>query len=361
MPSQKEVRWSQLKVGLLVSTAGVALIALVFLMTGSVGGLFTPKIKVRSYFENAAGLEVGAPVSLEGVTVGTVTAISVVSSPDRRLTPVEVTMKISGKRVQQSLRTDSKASLSTIGVLGDTVVDINSQFASGPLLKSGDELTTMETPNITDVIKSSQGTIDQLNVILAKANALLDNITSGNGSIGKLIASDDFYHEAYTAMGDLQTLTDNLNQGKGTAGKLITDDSLYNHLNATAEHLQHVSEEIDSGKGTAGKMITDPELFNNLNQTLAHANSILADVDAGKGGIGVMAKDPAFAKNLQDTLSRMDSLVSSIQEGNGTLGKLATDDKAYNDLDKLLVNSQDLVTAIRTDPKKYLTIHMKIF
>ncbi len=42
-------------------------------MTGSVGGLFTPKITVRSYFENAAGLEVGAPVSLEGVTVGTVT------------------------------------------------------------------------------------------------------------------------------------------------------------------------------------------------------------------------------------------------------------------------------------------------
>jgi len=361
MPSQKEVRWSQLKVGLLVTTAGLALIALVFLMTGSVGGLFTPKIKVRSYFENAAGLEVGAPVSLEGVTVGTVTAIRVVSSPDRRLTPVEVTMKISGKRVSQSLRTDSKASLSTIGVLGDTVVDINSQFASGPLLRSGDELTTMETPNITDVIKSSQGTIDQLNVILAKANALLDSITSGNGSIGKLIASDEFYRKAYAGMSDLQTLTDNLNKGKGTVGKLFTDDTLYDRLNATAGHLQHVSEEIDSGKGTAGQLVTNPELFNNLNQTLAHANSLLADVDAGKGGLGVMAKDPAFAKNLQDTLSRVDSLVSNIQDGKGTLGKLANDDAAYNDLDKLLVDSQDLVTTIRSDPKKYLTIHMKIF
>src|ERR1700733_5217948 len=123
MPSQKEVRWSQLKVGLLVTTAGIALIALVFLMTGSVGGLFTPKIKVRTYFENAAGLQVGAPVSLEGVTVGTVTKIRIVSSPDRRLTPVEVTMKISGRRVAESLHSDSKASLSTIGVLGDTVVD----------------------------------------------------------------------------------------------------------------------------------------------------------------------------------------------------------------------------------------------
>ncbi|HXB62968.1 MAG TPA: MlaD family protein [Acidobacteriaceae bacterium] len=361
MPSQKEVRWSQLKVGLLVTVASLALIALVFLMTGSVGGLFTPKITVRSYFENAAGLEVGAPVSLEGVTVGTVTRIRVVSSPDRRLTPVEVTMRISGRRVEQSLRTDSKASLSTIGVLGDTVVDINSQFASGPLAQDGDELTTMETPNITDVIKSSQGTIEQLNVILAKANALLDSITSGNGSIGKLIASDEFYRKAYAAMSDLQTLTDNMNQGKGTVGKLMTDDTLYNRLNDTAGHLQHVSEEIDSSKGSAGKIINDPELYDNLNQTLAHANSLLADVDAGKGGLGVMAKDPVFAKNLQDTLSHMDDLVTSIQQGKGTLGKLANDDAAYNDLDKLLVDSQQLVTTIRSDPKKYLTIHMKIF
>jgi phospholipid/cholesterol/gamma-HCH transport system substrate-binding protein len=361
MPSQKEVRWSQLKVGLLVSAALLTLIALVFLMSGSVGGIFTPKIKVRSYFENAAGLEVGAPVSLEGVTVGTVTRIRVVSSPDRRLTPVEVTMKISGRRVEQSLHTDSKASLSTIGVLGDTVVDINSQFASGPLLKNGDELTTMETPNITDVIKSSQGTIEQLNVILAKANSLLDSITSGNGSIGKLIASDDFYREAYTAMGDIQTLTDNVNKGKGTVGKLMTDDTLYNHLNESAAHLQHVSEEIDSSKGSAGKLINDPELYNNLNQTLAHTNSLLADVDAGKGGLGVMAKDPVFAKNLQDTLSNVNSLIANIQQGKGTLGKLANDDAAYNDLDKLLVDSQELVTTIRSDPKKYLTIHMKIF
>jgi len=360
MPSQKEVRWSQLKVGLLVSSAIVALIALVFLMTGSVGGLFTPKMKVRSYFENAAGLKVGAPVSLEGVTVGSVSAIRVSNAPDRRLTPVEVTMKISG-RFAQDLHRDSKASLSTIGVLGDTVVDINSQFASGPPLKSGDELTTMETPSITDVIKSSQGTIEQLNVILAKANALLDNITSGNGSIGKLIASDEFYQKAYSAMGDLQTLTRNMNNGKGTVGKLMTDDSLYNHLNETAAHLQHVSEQIDSGQGSAGKLINDPALYNNLNQTLAHANSLLADVDAGKGGLGVLAKDPKFAAELSDTLSRADDLISKIDQGQGTLGKLATDDKAYNDLDKLLVSSEQLVSTIRSDPKKYLTIHMKIF
>ncbi len=93
MPSQQEVQWSQLKVGVLVIVALAALTALIFLMSGSTGGgLFSSKITLRSYFENSAGLKGGAPVNLEGVTIGTVTDIKIVSA--RKLTPVEVTMKI---------------------------------------------------------------------------------------------------------------------------------------------------------------------------------------------------------------------------------------------------------------------------
>jgi phospholipid/cholesterol/gamma-HCH transport system substrate-binding protein len=43
------------------------------------------------------------------------------------------------------------------------------------------------------------------------------------------------------------------------------------------------------------------------------------------------------------------------------VGKLMTDDKAYDNLNDLLKESTKLVTTIRQDPKKYLTIHMKIF
>ena len=41
-------------------------------MSGSSGGLFARKLCLRSYFENAAGLKDGAPVTLEGVTIGNV-------------------------------------------------------------------------------------------------------------------------------------------------------------------------------------------------------------------------------------------------------------------------------------------------
>ena len=92
MPSRKEIQWSQLKVGALVLAGSAVLIFLIFLMTGSSGGLFAHKLILRSYFENAAGLKNGAPVTLEGVTIGNVTRIRVV--PERNPTPVEVTMRV---------------------------------------------------------------------------------------------------------------------------------------------------------------------------------------------------------------------------------------------------------------------------
>jgi phospholipid/cholesterol/gamma-HCH transport system substrate-binding protein len=361
MPSQQEVRWSQLKVGVIVLVAVVVLVTLLFLMTSSSGlGLFSHKLTITTYFENSAGLKEGAAVNLEGVTIGTVKSVTVVSTPARKLTPVKVVMKLDDKYAS-NLKNDSKASLTTVGVLGDTVVDINSQFAVGRQLKDGDELKTLETPSITDVVKASQGTIESLNVILSKMNVIVDNLQSGKGSVGQLINNPDLYNKANATVNELLTLEKNLNAGRGSIGKLMTDDTMYNRLNDAAGKLDAIANSLNSGKGTAGMLIKDDALYKNLNSTLAHANSILADADAGKGGLGLILKDPNFRKNLSDTLTQVNTLVAGVNGGKGTLGKLTTDDEAYANLNKLLTASTDLVTTIRKDPKKYLTIHMRIF
>jgi phospholipid/cholesterol/gamma-HCH transport system substrate-binding protein len=361
MPSQQEVRWSQLKVGLIVLIASVILVTLLFLMTSSAGlGILSHKLTITTYFENSAGLKPGAAVNLQGVTIGTVKTVTVVASPERKLTPVRVVMKLNEKFTDE-LKKDSKASLTTIGVLGDTVVDINSQFAVGPPLQDGDELKTLETPSLTDVVKASQGTIESLNVILAKMNTIVDNLQSGKGSIGQLINNPDLYNKLNGTVDELHKLTMNLNKGKGTIGKLVSDDSLYTRLNDTTAKLDNIASELDSGKGTAGKLLKDSSLYDNLNSTLKHANSLMADADAGKGGLGLLVKDPQFRQKIDDTLTQVNHLVTGINEGHGTLGKLATEDTLHTNMNNLLTNSSDLVTAVRQNPKKYLTIHLKIF
>ena len=362
MPSQQEVRWSQLKVGVIVLISVVILTTLLFLMTSSSGmSLFSHKLTITTYFENAAGLRPGAAVNLQGVTIGTVKSVTVTSAHDRKLTPVQVVMKIDPK-YQPDLHKDSKAALSTVGVLGDTIVDINSQVATGPMLRDGDELPTEETPSIQDVVKASQGTIENVNVLIAHMNNIVDAMQSGKGSVGQLINNPGLYNKFDSAAGQIQKLTAKLNSNDNTIGKFFNDNGeMYNRLNEVVGRVDTMTKDLQAGKGSAGKLLTDETVYNNLNQSLANLNSILADAQAGKGSAGMLLKDPAFARSLNDTLQKTDALVTGINAGQGTLGKLAKDDAAYSNLNKLLTESTSLVTTIRQDPKKYLTIHLKIF
>ncbi len=358
MPSQQEVHWSQLKVGVLVFAAIVALTSLVFLMSGGVGGLFSRKLTVRSYFEDSAGLKVGGPVNLEGVTIGAVKQIRI--APERKLTPVEVIMKISGQ-YSSMIRQDSQASLETIGVLGDTVVNISSKAAQKPAIAENGELPTNETPSLTDVIKSSQGTIEQLNTILAKLDNVVDSLNTGRGSIGQLINDPTLYKDAVGAVGQLQGLVTSISSGKGSIGKLVNDPTFYNRANDAIAHLDSVTAQIDSGQGSIGKLIKDPTLYNNLQQSTNSLNQLLADVNAGRGGLGMIAKDPQFASKLNDTVTRLDSILSRADNGEGTLGQLVRNPSLYNHADDAIANANHLVTAIRENPKTYLTFHVKIF
>ncbi len=128
-------------------------------MSSSTGGLFARKLVLRSYFENAAGLKDGAPVTLEGVTIGNVIHVRVV--PERNPMPVEVTMRV-GHEYLHDLHTDSTASINQAGVLGDSYVDISSAHAIGPPPANNAELKASGSPSIQDVIRSSKVSIEQI-------------------------------------------------------------------------------------------------------------------------------------------------------------------------------------------------------
>jgi phospholipid/cholesterol/gamma-HCH transport system substrate-binding protein len=358
VPGQQEVRWSQLKVGVLVIVALSALAALIFLMSNSTGGFWSGHLMVRSYFENSAGLKIGAPVSLEGLTVGSVTGMRIV--PDRKLTPVEVTMRIN-KKYQYGIRQDSKTSLTTLGVLGDTVVDIDSKLATAGLVQNNTELPTTETPNLQDVIQASQGTIQRLDTILDQVNLIANTLNSKNGSIGLLINDPTLYKKALATLNELSSIVDEVNNGQGSIGKLVKDETMYNRLNDMIGKGEDITTKLDEGQGTFGKLLKDDTLYNELKETTHNLNQITATINSGQGSLGMLTKDPKMADKLSDTINKLDSVLTQINEGQGSIGALLKDRKLYDHADKVMTDSSDLVTAIRKDPKKYLTFHVKIF
>jgi len=358
VPSRKEIQWSQLRVGALVVAAMAVLVVLIFLMSGSTGGLFSHKLILRSYFENAAGLKDGAPVTLEGVTIGNVVRVRVV--PARNPFPVEVTMQV-GEAYINALHINSTTSIAQAGVLGDSFVDISSAHASGPPPPQNFELKATGSPSIQDVIRTSEDSIAEVTTLLKKTETLIDTLNSRRGTMGELINNPDLGKKITAIATDLETITAAVSQGKGSLGKFVTDDSLYDRANSAVDRLDKITTALDEGKGSAGKFLKDDTLYNNMNAAVANTNQLVAEINSGKGALGKLAKDPEFAKKLDDTVTRLNSILTAIDEGKGTVGQLVQNRSLYDHTDQTMDQTQQLVKAIREDPKKYFVIHMKLF
>ncbi len=358
MPSRKEIQWSQLRVGSLVLVATAVLIGLIFLMSGSKGGLFARKIVLRAYFENAAGLKDGAPVTLQGVTIGNVVHIRIV--PDRNPTPVEVTMRVSTSFLHD-LHTDSLASITQAGVLGDAFLDIDSTRATGPHPTNNSELRPSGSPTIQDVIASSHTGIEQITGLTKKIETLIDTLNSKKGTIGMLINDPTLARKITQIATDLETVSGAIAQGQGSLGKLLKDDSLYNRADAAVDKVNLITSELQEGKGTAGKFLKDETLYNNLNSAVSNVNQLVAEINQGKGALGKVTKDPVFAQKLDDTVSQLDAILKDIHEGKGTLGQLAQNRSLYDHFDQTGDEAQQLIRSIRENPKKYLVIRLKLF
>ncbi len=357
MPSQKQLKWSQLRVGLTVVVASATLMVLIFLMSGT-GGWFTKKITLRSYFDNAGGLREGAPVRLAGVDIGNVKRIRIVGG--NPMTPVEVTMKVNTK-YSFNLRKDSITLMSTAGVLGETYVDVDSSTAKGPEATDGDTLAARSQPELQDVVRASQGTLQNIDTLLKRVDRIMAFIESGQGSIGKVIYDPALYNQLNATVAEFKGLVDDIQSGKGSLGPLLTNDEAYKKAIAAVDKVNVLVDELQQGKGTAGKLLKDPELYDNANRTIANVRQLTDDINAGKGAIGKMTHDQEFAARLEETINNLAALSARLEKGEGTAGMLFKDPALYNNSTQMLVETRELVKAIRENPKKYLTFHVRVF
>lgn len=356
MPSQKQLKWSQLKVGLTVVLASAALMVLIILMGG--GGFLTSKILLRSYFPDAGGLTQGAPVKLSGVDIGNVKTIRVVEN--NPAAPVEVTMKVN-TRYRFFLRKDSKTLLATAGVLGATYINIDSSQATGPEAQDDDILQSRESAGYDDVIRAANSSLQNMDVLIKRLDRIVGFVESGQGSIGKVIYDARLYNQLSATVTQLQTLVNDVTQGNGSLGKFIVNDDFYNRANATLDKVNKIIDDVNAGNGTVGKFLKDPSFYDNANKAIANVKQLTDDINAGKGAIGKLAKDQQFADKLQNTMNRLSNVSDKLDEGNGSAALFLRDRAVYDNTNKLLTDTQDLIKAIRQNPKKYLTIHLKIF
>jgi phospholipid/cholesterol/gamma-HCH transport system substrate-binding protein len=276
--------------------AALAALAVMILSLSQQQGVFSERYTLVAHFNNVQGLLPNAPVWLAGTRVGRVGSVEFGARGNGK-PALEVVLQIDGT-VRERIRTDSRASIGTVGLLGDRYVEVSLGTESGTPLASGDELRTIDPMDLSLVIDKGAVALDEVAALASNLNVVVEQFDEGRG--GEALAG------SVSAMSDMVMA---VQQGDGLLHSLIYDnyegggvESIENSL-AT---LERILNEIASGDGVLHTLIYDaPSEQDIVLEAIAagsRLNSILEKMDRGEGTMGMLLNDPSLYEDLKRLL-----------------------------------------------------------
>jgi phospholipid/cholesterol/gamma-HCH transport system substrate-binding protein len=379
-PSQKNVTFSQLRVGIFVLLAIAVLIFLILNASGDINP-FSRKLHLKARFADANGLREGSEVRLAGVRVGKVDRIVLLEpSPVPGAPRVEAQMvidsTIDGRPASERIRTDSQAQQGSPSLLGnEMLINITPGSAVGQPVQDWAVLPSSSSNTVNDFATSGTDLAQRLSKLSDEISGIVKEVKEGKGTVGRLFSDEALYNNLNATIRETEDVMRQVRSGEGSAGRFINDPALYNNANEIAMQLRTIAEDLRSGRGTAGKLLTDDELYNRINRTadrldrsVDQVNLMVAEINAGRGTLGKLIRDEqiyndarAAIARFNTTAERIDSLVAAAQRGEGTVGKLLNDDSLYSNVNQLSSEGVKMLYDFRQNPKKYLTIKFELF
>lgn len=366
MANSQTLAWRELRVGILVVTSVVLLAVAIFYIGGDTG-FFTPKYKMTIYFHSADGLHKGALVLVNGVRIGNVSDIKLSSSDSDTNRAVQVSLQLN-KSYHDMIRTDTVATIGTVGVLGDQQVELTRGSPDKATIEDGGTLQGMDAGDIKQIISNTNDVVANLGVMTSKIGALIDNINNGKGTAGKFLNDTSIYDKLDATVDEAHKLVIDAHSGNGSIGRLLSDDDMYrsvkssvDQLNTTLVKVNTVVDKINDGNGNIAKFINDDSLYRKADQLITTFGNVAGRIDRGEGTLGRLSKEETLYNNLNTTLNKTNTLLTSVENGEGTLGKVMKDATLYNTLTQTSSELQKLMYDFRQNPKKYLTINFRLF
>ncbi|MGI4743628.1 MAG: MlaD family protein [Janthinobacterium lividum] len=288
----------EIKVGLLAVVALVALAIGFNFLRGS--NLLSSDRTYYAIYPKVDGLNVGAPVILNGIKVGQVKNLEL--QPDQN-NSIKASLELE-KGIQ--LGDSTKAGLSG-SLLGSKTITLllgadSKKFSGGEILK------TTTAISITDIVQARATVLlDTVNSTLSHINGFLnkDAQTSISGTLVGARASTEALQKLIESnQANINQITRNfaqmsvaLNKTTGKLDRIASNfgqlsDSLKSapvgpalrNLNATLTEaqtsLKGVSTALNDKSGSLGKLINDSLLYKNLNATAASSNALISDMKA---------------------------------------------------------------------------------
>ena len=311
--NQSKVKFTkEIKAGLIALLAIVGFVILFQFMKGK--SLFTTDNIFYAKFDNVEGLAASNPVSINGLKVGQVDAITPITTKDGK---IHFVVKVT---VDDEFEFSKKSTLEVFepGLMSGKEMRINLAYGQ-PYAKDGDTLTGAFQLSMMNSISSQVGPVkDQLSNVLIKLDSTL-------ASTNKIVDEQN--------RREIKTLLSNLNQ---TVASFKNTSDQTNHLISSNEkRLENV--------------------LDNANQTMISANSAVSKYGKVAEDLNVKQMNTAI-EEFSKTANQLNSVVSGIQKGEGSLGKLTKDEELYNNLTKTTSSLNQLVEDMKANPKRYVNI-----
>lgn len=357
MAQQKQLSWTDLRVGIFVLVGLVLAAVTIFYVTGV--RFWGAKYRLVTYMPEVNQLATGAPVDLDGILVGNVQSFSFTPHPEDEDHAVTIVMEID-QRFQSQIRTDSAASLATQGLLGDRYVSLTRGLA-GAVIPNNGVVQTQGSVGTQEVIERSADLMKSARVLVDNLNTTINGINRGQGSLGKFMKDPSFYDHLEDTMEKVDTMATSIQQGKGSLGKFYASDDIYNKTDSVIGKADDVMTAVHDQKGTLGKIIYDPSFYDHFNRIGTTADAMLSDARAGKGTVGKFLTDDAAYDNLRDAAANIRDVTGKLNSNQGTAGKFFTDPALYDNLTGATGDLQLMINDFRKNPKKFLHIKLGVF
>lgn len=298
---------------------GIVSIVVIFILILGINylkgtNIFKNNITFYALYQNIDGLQIGAPVTVSGFKVGSVTDIDMLTESNNNLL---VTINIEKELVvpkESILKIVNQDLMGTKGV--NLIFSSSSDNAS-----SGDTLSSSLESSLQEEVNA------QILPFKRKAEELIVSIDSVMMIVTAVLNKD--------ARKDLS--------------KSI--ESLGETFSLMSSSMKKVDGIIDANEEKISNIIFNMEsILSNIEESNSSVNSILSNMS--------LISDSLSNSNLTSLVNNFNTLMTQINSKEGSAGLLFNDDKLYTNLEKTTKELSELIKDIKDNPKRYINFSL---